>query len=217
LNNDKIAGFKAGMTSEAGQQKFGLHAPTAGVLFSSGKKVNNAAINLAMSKNLKIETEIGFVIGKTIDKAVESVAGLQESIQAVMPVIELPDLGFADMQALKGVDIIAANVAAAQFIVGQEREVKDQDLNAVSVTLTLNDEEINSGKGTDAFGDQWQAALWLVNIMLEQGWTMEPGHIFITGALGQMLPGNPGKYIADYGNFGKICFEMKSTTRDGSQ
>lgn len=209
LNNEKIAGFKAGMTSESGQRKFGLNAPVAGVLFTSGKKVNNATINQAMSKNLKVETEIGFVIGKTISKPVEDVAKLRESIQAVMPVIELPDLGFADMQALKGVDIIAANVASAQFIVGQEREVKDWDLNAISVTLTLNDEQINSGKGTDAFGDQWKAALWLVNTMLEQGWTMEPGHIFITGVLGQMFPGNPGKYIADYRSFGKICFEIK--------
>jgi 2-keto-4-pentenoate hydratase len=124
-------------------------------------------------------------------------------------VIELPDMGFADMKQLKGVDIIAANVAAKQFILGQEKAVEEVDLNAVMVSLSLDDQEVNTGKGKDALGDQWQAALWLVNTMIKQGWKLEPGYIVITGALGKMLPGKPGKYVADYGSFGKIAFEIK--------
>ena len=83
------------------------------------------------------------------------------------------------------------------------------DLNAVTVTLSLDGQEINRGKGIDALGDQWQAALWLVNTMVAQGWTMEPTNVIITGALGKMVPGKPGKYVADYGSFGKISFEIK--------
>ena len=45
--------------------------------------------------------------------------------------------------------------------------------------------------------------------MIKQGWRLEPGYIVITGALGKMLPGKPGKYVADYGSFGKIAFEIK--------
>ena len=45
--------------------------------------------------------------------------------------------------------------------------------------------------------------------MIEQGWTIEPGHILLTGALGKMVPGKTGKYIADYGPLGKIAFEIK--------
>jgi 2-keto-4-pentenoate hydratase len=79
----------------------------------------------------------------------------------------------------------------------------------VTISLSLDGQEVNSGKGTDALGDQWNAALWLINTMIEQGWTMEPGHVVITGALGNMIPGKPGKYLADYGDFGKIVFEIK--------
>ena len=209
LVKEKILGFKAGLTSEAGQKKFGVDAPLAGVLFDSMKLAGDATVDKSMFNDLRIETEIGFVIGKSITQPLKDVTVLQDSIRAVMPVIELPDLGFADMKKLKGVDIIAANVAAAQFIVGQEREVKSQNLNAVTVTLSLDGKEVNLGKGTDALGDQWEAALWLVNTMLEQGYRMEPGNIIITGALGKMLPGKSGKYIADYGSFGKISFEIK--------
>jgi 2-keto-4-pentenoate hydratase len=209
LSKEKIAGFKAGLTSEGGQKAFGVDAPLAGVLFESGKLMGDATVDTGMFTQLMLETEIGFVIGKAIPQSLNDVTELQEHINAVMPVIELPDLGFADMKQLKGVDIIAANVAAKQFILGQEKAVDGIDLNAVTVSLFFDGQEVNTGKGTDALGDQWQAALWLVNTMVEQGWKPEPGHIAITGALGKILPGKPGKYVADYGNFGKIAFEIK--------
>ena len=83
------------------------------------------------------------------------------------------------------------------------------DLNAVEVTLSRDGETVNTGKGTDALGDQWQAALWLVNTTLEHGWTIEPGQLIITGALGNMIPGKSGRYIADYGDMGTIAFEIQ--------
>ncbi len=209
LSKEKIAGFKAGLTSEGGQRKFGVDAPLAGVLFEFGKLMGDVTVDKGMFAQLMIETEIGFVIGKAIPQSLKNVAELQQHIKAVMPVIELPDLGFADMKQLKGVDIIAANVAAKQFILGQEKAVKGVDLNAVMVSLSLYDQEVNTGKGKDALGDQWQAALWLVNTMIKQDWKLAPGYIVITGALGKMLPGKPGKYVADYGSFGKITFEIK--------
>ena len=48
-----------------------------------------------------------------------------------------------------------------------------------------------------------------LNSAVEQGYKVEPGHILITGALGKLVPGKPGKYVADYGDFGKISFEVK--------
>jgi 2-keto-4-pentenoate hydratase len=77
-----------------------------------------------------------------------------------------------------------------------------------SLVIFLNSEVVNQGKGTDALAGQWKAALWLVNTMVKQGWKIEPGHIIITGALGRMVPGKPGNYIADYGNLGTITFEI---------
>jgi len=209
LAKEKIAGFKAGLTSEAGQKKFGVDAPLAGVLFHSGKKTESQVIKQSAFNLLRIETEIGFVTGKPITRPVEDISHLRDYVRAVMPAIELPDLGFADMKLLKGVDIIAGNVAADQFIPGREREIKDLDINAVTVTLYLDGQVVNRGKGSDAMGDQWKAALWLVNLMVRQGYRIEPGFMLITGALGKMIPGKPGKYVADYGSFGKIAFEIK--------
>jgi len=210
LAGDKIVGFKAGLTSQAGQQRFGVNAPVAGVLLASGKLADGATVDRTRFVALMLETEIGYVIGKPITKPLATAAELYAAIQSVLPVIELPDLGFADMAHLKGVDIIAANVSAKQMIVGREQPTTGLDLNTVTVTLTWDGQKINKGQGTDVLGDQDRAALWLINTMIAQEWTLEPGQVIITGALGNMLPGKPGNYVADYGDFGKITFTIKN-------
>ncbi len=209
LATDTIAGYKAGLTSVAGQKKFGVRAPLAGVLFGSGQRLSEAVLDRSAFKNLMLETEIGMVIGKPISGPIHDLAQLRASIRGFMPVIELPDLGFADMKAVTGIDLIAADVAAAQFITGTEKAGPPPDLNAIAVTLAADGKEINRGQGTDAMGDQWQTALWLVNTMTAQGWQIQPGQILITGVLGKMVPGKPGRYVADYGEFGTITFEIK--------
>ena len=209
LVNDKIAGYKAGLTSPEIQRKFGVEFPVAGVLFESGKKGDKSVIENSDFKALMIETEIGFMVGKSITHQIKDVAELRGHIKAIMPVIELPDLGYEDLKKLKAVDIIASNVSATQFIVGQEKGLNGLNPNDLTVALSLDGQVVNQGKGSDALGDQWKAALWLVNFMVNQGWEIKPGQILITGVLGKMFPGKPGNYVADYGSLGKIRFEIR--------
>lgn len=209
LAKDKIAGFKAGLTSKAGQQKFGVDGPLAGVLFESGKISNNAVIDHSKFNDLRIETEIGFIVGKTIDKPIKDLIELAGYIKAIVPVIELPDLGFEDMEKLKGMDIIAANVASSHFIVGEIKKLDDLVLNSTTVKLVRGNETVNIGMGQDAMGDQWVAAQWLIYMIIQQGWTIEPGSVIITGALGKMIKGTTGIYRADFGDLGVISFEVK--------
>jgi len=209
LANETIAGFKAGLTSEKGQRKFGVDAPIAGALFESGKQTGGAIIHSALFRRPMIETEIAFIIGAPLTRPVPDIATLQKSIRAIAPVIELPDLGFSDMKRLTGSDIIAANACAKQFILGHPQPVDGIDPNTVTVVLSRDRHQINRGKGSEVSGDQWQAALWLVNKMIGQGWTLKPGQILLTGALGKMLPAKLGKYRADYGGLGEIRFEIR--------
>lgn len=208
LTTDVLAGFKAGLTSKGGQARFKVSEPLAGALFGSGKLTGQVILASQFHRPM-VETEIGLVLGAPLDQPVPDIDSLKKAIKAVMPVIELPDLGFTDMKQLKGVDIIAANVSSRYFIPGPAQARDDFDLNQVSVDLFLDGEVVNQGMGKDASGDQWQAALWMVNKIIDQGWTLEPGQLLITGALGKMIPGKPGKYTADYGDFGKIQFEIR--------
>jgi len=208
-SNCTTAGFKAGLTSPPAMERFGRKTPVAGVLLASGDMTGALKIKLTDYRVLMMETEIGFIIEKAITKRLIDTAELKGHIRYAVPVIELPEMGFSDMKAIKGPDIIAANVGAAGFIRGERKEIDGLDLNAVDVILSRNGEVVNCGKGSDALGSQWQALLWLVNTMIETGWEIKPGHLLITGVLGKMIPAKPGKYTADYGPFGLVLVEIK--------
>ena len=209
MAKDKVAGFKGGLTTEAAQKRFGVNSAVTGILYASGKIEGSPVLDRTAFRVMMIETEIGFVIGQPIQQTLRDVQELQQKVSAVMPSIELPDFGFADMKAMKGVDVIAANCVAAKFIVEAPRPHQGVNLNEITVTLYYNGQALYQGKGVEAMGDQWKAALWMINSVVEQGYRIEPGHILITGSLGQMVPGKPGQYVADYGDFGKISFEIK--------
>jgi 2-keto-4-pentenoate hydratase len=155
LSDDEIAGFKAGLTSEEIQRKFGVTFPVSGVLFASGEKSGSPIIDKSTFETPMIETEIGYLVGKPIMHPLKDISELYNSIKAVIPVIELPDLGFTDLNKLKSVDIIAANVSASQFIVGNETNTKSLNLDNIIVTVSLDGVVVNQGKGSDALGDQW--------------------------------------------------------------
>ena len=206
---DKIAGFKGGLTAAGVQKRFGMNAPVTGVLLESGKLTGNPVLDRSRYGALMLELEVAFIIGEPIRETVMDVATLRPKIRALLPSIEVPDLGVADMKKLKAPDLIACNVSARQFILGQPVEPAFIDPSDVRMTLYHNGTAINAGSGADALGDQWNAALWLVNSMLDQGYTIEPGQVLMTGALGAMLPGKPGNYVADFGSFGRIEFEVR--------
>lgn len=205
LVDEKPAGFKAGLTSKAVQKKFNVNQAFAGILFIDGDLSRAHSIHLSQFKRLMLETEIGFEVGTAITNPLKNISELKQHIKTVFPVIELPDLGFANKP--KGIDIIAANVGAAAFIKGKAIST-EMDLNAVTVILTKNGKVVNTGEGKDALGNQWETALWLVNRLIKNGWTLEVGQFFITGALGKMIPCQAGNYQADFGKLGKISFSV---------
>ncbi len=204
-----VGGYKAGLTSEGGQKKFGVPAPLFGPLFKAGELGPDAAVNSKDFVRLFVENEVGYVIGQKISEPVKDVESLKKMVKEVFPAVELPDLRFADMKNLKGTDIIADAVGAAKYIIGKRMPADKVDVNKVEVTMTLDGKEANKGKATDALGDQWKALLWLVNGVVAQGYPIEPGQIFITGAMGNMIPGKPGKYEGNYGPLGTLSFTVK--------
>jgi 2-keto-4-pentenoate hydratase len=206
---DKVSGFKGGLTSEATQKRFGVEQPLLGPLFKTGELGPDAIVDSKSFTKLFIETEVGYALGEKITEPVKDVDSLKKKIKEVFPAVELPDMRFDDMKNLKGTDIIVDAVSCAKYIVGKRVPADQVDVTGVEVSLKLDGQEINKGKASDALGDQWKALLWLVNAAVAQGWALEPGYVFITGAMGNMLPGKPGKYEGDWGKLGTLSWTIK--------
>jgi len=192
------AGFKAGLTSAPAQARFKTNHAVAGVLFKEGARKSADTLRLSELRGLTVEVELAMRVGTTIDKPLADVAALREHVDGIAPAIELPNINYVNLQAVDVTDLIATNVSAANYIVGDFVSPQQRDPNSVAVRLSCNDQEVMSGKARDALGDQWQAAFFLVNTMIEQGWKFEPGQILLTGALGRAIPAAVGRCVASY-------------------
>jgi 2-keto-4-pentenoate hydratase len=210
LQGARPAGFKAGLTSAPTQARFKASGPVAGVLFAEGARRSGDTMKLSERRGLTLETEVALRIGTDITQKLSDIAALQRHIDGIAPAIELPDLDYQQPQQLSAVDIVASNVAAAEYIVGEFAAPEHRDPNAAAPRLVCDGREVNAGKARDALGDQWQAALWLVNTMIEQGWKIERGQVLLTGALGRALPAQPGHCVASYGEWGELEFNVTS-------
>jgi 2-keto-4-pentenoate hydratase len=208
LMRDFTAGYKAELTSEKSNKAFGSKGPITAMLFESGRNSGMSTIWSSDLHNPKIELEIGFIVKEPISKPLDKISELQKKIDSIVPVIEITDFSFTDMNALTIEDVVAGNAGSAQFIVGVERPWEDIDINTVSVFLTRKKKIINRGIATDAFGDQMKACLWLINQLVSQKFPIEPGNILITGNLGQILPARSGAYMADFQSLGRIYFQV---------
>jgi 2-keto-4-pentenoate hydratase len=213
LRTGTIGGFKAALTAEPAQQAFGLAMPVTGVLFDSGLIANGAQIEKRDFHSLLLETELGYRLTQTLSEPVASTAALREIVGAAFPMVELADPGFGAGKAT-GEDLVAANAASARYLgepggeTGARAGWADKDLNSVQVRFTRDGETLHDASATDVMGDQWQALLWLVNQIVAQGYVIKPDHVLMTGSIGRMHPGVVGNYEADYGNFGKLTFEI---------
>ena len=89
VSGKKIFGFKAGLTTEAGQKRFSLAEPIGGVLLVEPLHYRDAVLSVASEQynRLMIELELGFVLKMNIDKPVVSIEALKRQVDFVRPVV----------------------------------------------------------------------------------------------------------------------------------
>lgn len=195
--HDEIAGFKASLTTREMQSLFNIHRPLFGVLLKNGNLTHHPTLSLKTTHRLEIETELGFIFKTTINKPVVSVKELKKAVAAVVPVMEIPDVGFQHYP-INAIDLVAGNTGSFCYLIKRDVNWLDKNLRHISVTLFHDGEIVNQGQANDALGDQWEALRWLVNQVVAEGWTIKPGYIMMTGALGESIVAQPGKYTARF-------------------
>lgn len=206
---DVVIGHKAGLMTEEAQARFGLLEPVAGTLLKSHLKPNATFVGLRQNRGVMIELELGFELKLSIRQEPADIEELKSAVRQVVPVVELPALAFAAGARPSGADVIAANVGAATVIVGQGQAVERLDPNAVRVRLERDGSELTTGRGSDVMDDQWRALLWLVRQRLREGYEVKRNDLLITGAMGTVVEGAAGRYVADFGSLGRITFVMR--------
>ncbi|MEA3364005.1 MAG: hypothetical protein U9Q79_00060, partial [Candidatus Hydrogenedentes bacterium] len=197
-----IGGFKAAAVGSAAQANLGIDGPLTGVMPRSGilRAEDEIVVDLADYPNRHLETEIGYTFNAPITEPLPDVDALREKIKHVFAVIEVPGGATEEKNPSTPADTVAWNGNAKALIVGaQKLDPANVNIDTIAITFTRDGETINTAKGGDAAGGQMQTLLKSVNDIVKRGYTIRPDHVLTNGALGKILPAEPGRYIADYG------------------
>lgn len=195
------SGYKAGLTSPASQQRFNSDRAVYGSLPPGAQHHSGATLRRADFGRPMVELELAFKSRQVIDRPLASVAQLRAMIGAVALALEVPDLQAIGPGA-RAQDIVAANVAAKAFVVGEPQPLAStaQDAEGLDRRLLRLFHQGNvraQAYAGELEGGQWQALLKLVNQRIAMGWKISPGQWLLTGALGGMSPLAAGHYRAE--------------------
>ena len=199
----RVIGFKAGLTAKGAPEQVGLSAPVTGVLIEE-PLANNVQLDLDDSYRLLLEPELAFRVSRPINKA-PAKKDIRAYFDAVAPAVELPDLRFAS-DAFTGMDIIANNAMAYRFIVGDWHALETAgDVNDIKALISCDGQAVAKGESAAVYGGQWRTLAWMVRQLVEQGYTLQPGQVLLTGSMTTgFIDAKPCQYQAVFGRLGSI-------------
>jgi len=191
----QIAGYKAALTNRAMQRRFDADQPIVGVLPESGRLASDAVIRAV--PGLKIEVEIGFLVGADGAPA------------TMFAAIELPRLDYPNMKEVTLADVIATDASAYRFIVGPS-SVPDPNVRQTEVSLEKDGAQVFAAFASDAMDDPGRSYDWTLDAARSHGYPVRRGMVVLTGALGRVVDGVPGTYVAHYGALGDVRFKIEA-------
>jgi len=197
-----VVGYKAGLTSQAAQQTFGVTEPVRGVLLQGMFLPDGAEIDAGFGARARFEADMIVVVGSEEINGATSPGEVLEHISELIPFIELPDLALAQDQPLDGPGLTAINVAARRGVLGAPFPitVSEEFLAALAeMTVRLVDQDGNelvSVKGDAILGHPLNSVLWL----RQNGVTFKVGDRISLGSFGPLLVPESGRRVRlEYG------------------
>jgi 2-keto-4-pentenoate hydratase len=198
---DTVAGYKGGLMSRGSLKARNVTEPLVGTLFASGRAADGATISLCGYRKASFELKLGYVLPVS-----SRTSG--DGRLTVLPVIDLPDIGYRDPDHYSAIDMAAANVSVARYVLGAVRAADLVDLDDVRVSLARDGQPIASGMGGESLDGQRRSLSTLVGLIRKTGRSARPGDLIVTGKMGDRGWLLPGRYAADYGPFGTVRFTV---------
>lgn len=209
-----VAGYKVAYASKAAQEQFGIKAPASAPLFLLQRVPNGSVLPAADFTEMLIETEVGFTIGRRINKPIASVDELKPYVRWAHAAFDIGNNRFDSSEGKPVVaDQVASGVSAHRFVIGPAMDPNEVDVDKVTLKLAVGDKTVAESPATEVLGSPWNSLMWLANQVVERGQTLEPGYVVVTGtaapayrAKGDKLP---GRYTGDCGPLGTVTCEIK--------
>lgn len=197
-SDNRIVGYKAGLTSRAAQERFGVAGPVRGVLLEKMMLEDGAEVPFDFGARPMFEPDLLVVVKDAAIHQAKTHLDVLRSLSLVIPFIELPDLLVAEGEKLSAPLIVSLNVGARLGVVGKGVPVRATPefaaaLAAMRVVATdQKGRELASGKGAAILDHPLNAVLWLVRDLEQSRIRLKPGDRLSLGSFTAPLTPRPG-------------------------
>ena len=201
----KVVGYKAGLTNPAVQKRFNTDRPVWGKLYEGMVLANGAAVPATFGARPLYEADMLVRVKSASINHARTPMEVLESIDQVIPFIELPDLMVQAPPKLNGAGVTAINVGARLGVAGTpiavpvtrgERYAMLDALRDMQVTLTDGSGYLlGGGKGSDVLEHPLNAVVWLAEALQKENITLKPGDLLSLGSFSPLLPPKPGLQV----------------------
>ena len=200
-------GSKIGLTAPAVQKQLGVDRPDFGIIFDGMLVPDGSSLPPRRLLQPKVEAEVALVLARDLDNPRATLHDVIAAAAYVVPAIEIVDSRIADW-AITFADTVADNASSAGLVLGCEPRLLSQlDLRTCGMMLEVNGAVASVGVGAACLGHPLNAAAWLARTMAGNGEPLRGGDVVLTGALGPMVPIEPGMTVrATIGGLGTCGF-----------
>lgn len=184
IGDDRIAGYKIGLTSQRMQAMCGIDQPIAGAVFGRRVMKSGARLRAADFHHLGLEFEICTRLGRDLAprKTPYTRDEMGPFVDAVCAAVEVVDDRHADYAVLDCNSLVADNSWNAGVVLGDFVTPPPNLADVVGVAYQ-DGAEIGRGRGADALGHPFEPLAWLANHLAAQGEGLSKGDIVMTGSI----------------------------------
>ena len=197
-SDNRIVGYKAGLTSRAVQERFGVASPVRGVLFEKMLLKDGANVPADFGARPVYEADLLVVVKDAAIQQAKTHLDALRSISLVVPFIELPDLLVAEGEKLTAPLIVSLNVGARLGVVGKgipAQATPEFAAALAAMRVVVTDQkgiEIASGNGSAILDHPLNAVLWLAQELGKSGIKLKPGDLLSLGSFTAPMNPRPG-------------------------
>lgn len=214
-----LSGYKIGLTSDAVQRQLGVDQPDYGMLYADMAVLDGREIPRSWTIQPKVEAEVALVCGRDLAPARPpesrgpsfrgqgpfTVSDIISATEYALPCIEVVDSRIENW-SIRIADTVSDNASSGLYVLGNTpRRLEGLDLRLCGMALESGGDPLSTGAGAACLGHPLNAAVWLANTFHRLGMRIQAGDVILTGALGPMVPAQPGRtYEARISGLGSV-------------
>ena len=184
----KRVGYKVGLVTSGGQERYKISHPIRGVLFEKMLLRNNSTVPVTFGTRPILEPDL---VVRVKDDGINNATTIEEAAEHLSEIIcfiELADGTFRTNAPADAGVLVASNVGARAGIMGETRKIEAtreflDGFKGMSLVLTgKNDKELSRVTAAGVMGHPLNAVLWLVKDLKRTGEKLKAGDVISLGS-----------------------------------